>query len=623
MEVCPRFTPLGPSSYASSTSDGDPRSPRSDRSSIDIPLNSPILPSVFGTISPRPQAFHIVHTSRPNSFSFPPSLMESPTVLTRLRDPVTDEELPENTIRRTLFSARSIHLYNIPQPGPQSASTGLLNANSYASSLSTGWPGAGPAGRVPSGGTRPAVPGRGPPALTPASLRGRPTPPSPASPFSPGGALSIASPANSFRAAGWTRNPNDHLFEGNLQVVEYMIPIDPDDEEMTESNGTVSANHQENIIYLTNTYILFQRPVTDDDNGGADKSLFAACQYVRNRLKQDETLPVTEVDTAAVEQASDSSRFFAIKVLTSPDGRKKRTVGLGFEDREPAFEFSVVLQDIARRVEDAGGVNVGISPAERMARAAGGVATPRSGAFVSSPNSQSAKGAPTDQDLSLRPGQQIRIPHKRGSGTRDRKPSDSDGSGSAKDSPSLSPLSSLLPPPPSSSSFSAGSNRRIRSSGAVPATAATGIPPLLPPPPPPASATPGSGQLSLPTNQTCFDSFLSPSPDFRAHGGDCLSDADDMPLMSSSKPGIDVPAEVQGDWSVKDGHSKTGRDHDGSGVWTEDKAGTGVLHSTDFGDDDTWDIRAPTGSEKSQPGAGASDGASLGFDDDADFGEFQ
>ncbi|KAK4544911.1 hypothetical protein LTR36_003816 [Oleoguttula mirabilis] len=50
---------------------------------------------------------------------------------------------------------------------------------------------------------------------------------------------------------------------------------------------------------------------------------------------------------AVVQQANDSSRFFAVRV--QGEGGMKATLGIGFEDRSPAFDFSIGLGE-ARKV---------------------------------------------------------------------------------------------------------------------------------------------------------------------------------------------------------------------------------------------------------------------------------
>ncbi|KAI6878821.1 DUF1681-domain-containing protein [Hortaea werneckii] len=54
--------------------------------------------------------------------------------------------------------------------------------------------------------------------------------------------------------------------------------------------------------------------------------------------------PYTSV--AVVQQASDSSRFFAVRV--QGEGGMKATLGIGFEDRGPAFDFSVALREAGK-----------------------------------------------------------------------------------------------------------------------------------------------------------------------------------------------------------------------------------------------------------------------------------
>lgn len=50
---------------------------------------------------------------------------------------------------------------------------------------------------------------------------------------------------------------------------------------------------------------------------------------------------------AVVQQALDSSRFFAVRVVG--EGGMKATLGLGFEDRSDAFDFGIALRE-ARKV---------------------------------------------------------------------------------------------------------------------------------------------------------------------------------------------------------------------------------------------------------------------------------
>ncbi|KAI5235579.1 DUF1681-domain-containing protein [Aureobasidium subglaciale] len=68
------------------------------------------------------------------------------------------------------------------------------------------------------------------------------------------------------------------------------------------------------------TDIVLEDPKTGD--------LFAACPYT---------------SAAVVEQANDSSRFFAIRVVG--EGGMKATLGMGFEERPDAFDFSITLSE--------------------------------------------------------------------------------------------------------------------------------------------------------------------------------------------------------------------------------------------------------------------------------------
>jgi hypothetical protein len=114
-----------------------------------------------------------------------------------------------------------------------------------------------------------------------------------------------ATSTKGYQASSWTANNNKlQIFTARLRVVETSIPTDNDEEKVT-------------------TTLLLEDPKTGD--------LFAAAPYTSERT---------------VEQALDSSRFFAITVMG--EGRKA-VLGMGFEERSEAFDFSIALQD-ARRV---------------------------------------------------------------------------------------------------------------------------------------------------------------------------------------------------------------------------------------------------------------------------------
>jgi hypothetical protein len=116
-------------------------------------------------------------------------------------------------------------------------------------------------------------------------------------------------------AASWTDDPKRHIFTCRMRLVETATP---------------SVSGQDESEQITVDIVL------EDPSSG---TLFAAAPY---------TTP------AIVESALDSSRFFALRVQ-DPSGRKA-TLGMGFEDRSDAFDFSVALQE-ARK-------SLGIEPEE-------------------------------------------------------------------------------------------------------------------------------------------------------------------------------------------------------------------------------------------------------------------
>lgn len=112
-----------------------------------------------------------------------------------------------------------------------------------------------------------------------------------------------ATSTKGYQASSWTANNNKmQIFTARLRIVETSIPPERDDGDEKVS-----------------TTILLEDSKTGD--------LFAAAPYTSER---------------AVEQALDSSRFFAITVVG--EGRKA-VLGMGFEERSEAFDFSIALQD--------------------------------------------------------------------------------------------------------------------------------------------------------------------------------------------------------------------------------------------------------------------------------------
>ncbi|RKF84010.1 NECAP-like protein [Golovinomyces cichoracearum] len=111
-------------------------------------------------------------------------------------------------------------------------------------------------------------------------------------------------------AASWTADNNRRqIFTARLRILETAIPFP-------------SAPSGEKLR--------FDILLEDPSNG----QLFAAAPYTQPE---------------AVQQAIDSSRFFAVRV--QGDGGQKATLGIGFEERNEAFDFSVTLQEVRRLLD--------------------------------------------------------------------------------------------------------------------------------------------------------------------------------------------------------------------------------------------------------------------------------
>jgi adaptin ear-binding coat-associated protein 1/2 len=220
-----------------------------------------------------------------------------------------------------------------------------------------------------------------------------------------------------FNAATWTQNPADRIFTARLRVIETAIPPAP--------NAPPSAKESISVN------ILLEDPSTSQ--------LFAAAPYAH---------------PSAVEQALDSSRFFAVRVVG--EGGMRATLGVGFEQRPEAFEFVVTLQDVRRTLGLEGQAAAGSSS---HGTGRGGLGGP-------------AKVPEKKLDLSLKEGEMITI----NIGGKAKKPaSTSEGSGNAD-------AFAILPPPPSAAS--------VKAKGSAPSAAA-----ILAPPP--ASTAPSTSKQDL------------------------------------------------------------------------------------------------------------------------------
>ncbi|KAI1845721.1 hypothetical protein JX266_008086 [Neoarthrinium moseri] len=198
-------------------------------------------------------------------------------------------------------------------------------------------------------------------------------------------------------AATWTADGNKRqIFTARLRVIETSIP---------QPNGGETLK----------TDIVLE----DASNG----QLFAAGPYTTQ---------------AVVEPVSDSSRFFALRV--QDEAGRKASLGIGFEERSEAFDFSVSLQEARKSLGWEQGGPAGKKP------------------------SAESKDSEEKRDYSLKEGETITV-NLPGRFQR-RRPDPEPASGAPLSAFSLAPPPSasssrggILPPPPSAQSVK--SQRRI------------------------------------------------------------------------------------------------------------------------------------------------------------------
>ncbi|KAH8154896.1 uncharacterized protein LAJ45_01428 [Morchella importuna] len=187
------------------------------------------------------------------------------------------------------------------------------------------------------------------------------------------------------KAATWNVDqPNSLIFTARIRIIE---------------TATLSADGAENENVRTD--VRLEDPKTGD--------LFANCPYE---------------GAHCVEQVTDSSRFFAVRVV---DSGRKAMLGIGFEERSEAFDFGVSLQEIRRHAESA---------------ASGGAGAGKRGKKTD----EAAAAAEKKKDYSLKEGETINITignkGRRRAPSSPKTSSDSGGGGSGGALP-------FLPPPPS------------------------------------------------------------------------------------------------------------------------------------------------------------------------------
>lgn len=237
-------------------------------------------------------------------------------------------------------------------------------------------------------------------------------------------------------AASWTADPARQIFAARIRVVETSSEAPSTTSSSSSSSNATSSNIKVDVV------------LEDPSNG----QLFAASPYT---------------DASAVEPAVDSSRFFALTVRD--EAGRKAVLGIGFEERPEAFDFSIALQEARKALgwEAAGEGQRGGKPDAGAAAAAA-----------------AAKPA---KDYSLKEGETITINLGSKFGRRRQQAEEASTGGSAFGVPPPASLQSfaLAPPPSSGASRSEGGGgggaaaAASSSSGA----AASGGGFALPPPP--------------------------------------------------------------------------------------------------------------------------------------------
>ncbi|KAK0715631.1 hypothetical protein B0H67DRAFT_490175 [Lasiosphaeris hirsuta] len=213
-------------------------------------------------------------------------------------------------------------------------------------------------------------------------------------------------------AAGWTDDLKRHIFTCRLRIIETAVPAPAE----APGPDRVKADI-----------------ILEDASTG---QLFAAAPYTAR---------------AIVESAVDSSRFFALRVQ-DPQGRKA-TLGIGFEERSEAFDFSVALQEAQKALGMLGNEGYGAAAAGLKTLPGGGSPAPDE-----------------KKDYSLKDGETITVNL---SGTkfgrnRIRPPPPQQSAQPSEEAVNLS--SFALPPPPGSAPSPSSSSGRAGNS-------------FLPPPP--------------------------------------------------------------------------------------------------------------------------------------------
>ncbi|AEO67099.1 uncharacterized protein THITE_2115895 [Thermothielavioides terrestris NRRL 8126] len=256
----------------------------------------------------------------------------------------------------------------------------------------------------------------------------------------PRGAVATAA---GYAASSWTADPRNHIFTARLRVLETSFTTSSPSPTASPSRTTTTTAEEATAAVDTDgtgSTTLKVDILLEDPTSGA---LFAAAPY---------TAP------AAVEPATDSSRFFAVRVR-DPTGRQKATLGVGFEERGEAFDFGVALQE-AGRVLGWGGAHGGGKGQQGKGGGQGkGVVQQRGGGVRGDGEEEEEQGR---RDLSLKEGETITV-NLSGTrfGRRVAAGQSSQGGGGKTEEEGKSLAAFALPPPPPPSAREARAQKRL------------------------------------------------------------------------------------------------------------------------------------------------------------------
>ncbi|ORY86205.1 hypothetical protein BCR37DRAFT_208826 [Protomyces lactucae-debilis] len=120
------------------------------------------------------------------------------------------------------------------------------------------------------------------------------------------------------------------IFQGSLRLIRQLDPLHLD--------------------------VRIEVPVAQGESPTADRELFASCPYINPN---------------AIERAGDSGRYFQLRVVHE---KRVAYLAMGFDEREPAFDFQVALADFDKlkraevaRVEDVQPVQCEQAPLQSFA----------------------------------------------------------------------------------------------------------------------------------------------------------------------------------------------------------------------------------------------------------------